>query len=113
LLHLFLLRILFTEDCIPIPSIFPCKPIDAYITKYYRINSRTLCDLGSSRELGILGVVALSECLGSLGFLETHVALFVAPAPAAQGQHLVRITEDPGWSGGKEVQKREAIKFAL
>jgi len=60
-----------------------------------------------------LGVAALSECLGSLGFLKTHVALFVAPAPAAQGQYLVGIAEDPGWSGGKELQKRGAIKFAL
>jgi len=92
-----------------------CKPVEAYIPKYYRINSRTLCDLGSSRELGILGVAALSECLGSLGFPKTHEALFVAPAPApaAQGQHLVRVAEDPGWSGGKELQKRGAIKFAL
>ena len=57
-----------------------------------------------------MGFVALSECLG---FPEKHVALFVAPAPAAQSQHLVRIVEDPGWSGEKELQKREAIKFAL
>ena len=59
-----------------------------------------------------MGVVALSEYLG---FPEKHVALLVAsaPAPAVQGQHLVRIAEDPGWSGGKELQKRGAIKLAL